>query len=397
MEESEKRGMSRRKFISGIALTGVGLAFGKVLNAADTFGGTVGGSAKTVGGGNTAAPSSLPKRRLGNLEVSAIGLGCMSMNSGNYNPPRTAKEMAPVIAAAVERGITLFDTAEAYGPFINEELVGETIRPYRDKIAIATKFGWDIDYATGRHTGGLNSRPEHIRRVVDMSLKRLKTDRIDLLYQHRVDPEVPIEDVAGTIKDLMTQGKVLNWGLSEPGWGTLRRAHAECPVAAVQNEYSLMTRDPEKGIIDICEELGIALVAWSPLGVGFLAGTIDENTRFDAPGYTDYRLSNPRFTPEARRANRPLVDFLLEWGARKNATPAQLSLAWLLAKKPFVIPIPGTTRIPHLEEDLGAFNVSFSAEELTKFDRALNGIKIHGKRLNPRLMVLSEVEAAVKE
>ncbi|ABQ28512.1 aldo/keto reductase [Geotalea uraniireducens Rf4] len=281
-------------------------------------------------------PMVTARRKLGPLEVSAIGLGCMSMNSGNYNPPKDKREMIRLIHAAVDRGVTYFDTAEAYGPFVNEELVGEALVPFRGKVVIGTKFGFDIDYATGRRTGGLNSRPEHIRKVAEASLKRLRTDAIDLLYQHRVDPKVPIEDVAGTVKELITEGKVKHFGLSEPGMQTLRRAHAVQPVAAVQNEYSLLWRGPEKEELAIFEELGIGLVAWSPLGVGFLTGTINENTRFDKPGYTDYRLTNPRFTPESLKANMVLVDLLRDWARRKEATPAQIALAWLLARKPWI-------------------------------------------------------------
>lgn len=340
-----------------------------------------------------AAPAAFPMRRLGGLEVSALGLGCMSMNSGNYNPPRDAKDMIRVIHAAVDRGVTLFDTAEVYGPFVNEELVGEALAPYRNRVVIATKFGWEIEYATGRRTGGLDSRPRHIRNVVEASLKRLRTDHIDLLYQHRVDPKVPIEEVAGTVRDLIAEGKVGHFGLSEPGLQTLRRAHAVCPVTAVQNEYSLLTRDPERGMLAVCEELGIGLVPWSPLGVGYLTGTIDEKTRFDEPGYTDYRLSNPRFTSEARKANMPMITLLRQWAQRKNATPAQIALAWLLVQKPWIVPIPGTTNIAHLDENLGAVRVSFSAAELDDFNKALSGITVHGARLRPGLMELSEVEA----
>ena len=384
------KNLSRREFLVNVAIIGTGVILSNThtSHAAATKGN------KILAAGLNKSP--LPKRRLGNMQLSALGLGCMTMNSSNYNPPRDKKDMIRVIHAAVDRGINFFDTAEVYGPFINEALVGEALEPYRNRVAIATKFGWEIDYTTGKRTGELDSRPEHIRQVVEMSLKRLRTDYIDLLYQHRVDPRVPIEEVAGVIKELMAQGKVRNWGLSEPGLKTLRRAHAECPVAAVQNEYSLMTRDPEKGMLTVCEELGITLVPWTPLAIGFLTGTIDEHTKFNEPGYTDYRLSNPRFTPEARRANRPFVDLLRTWSVRKNATPAQLSLAWLLAKKPFIIPIPGTTKTAHLEEDLGALDVTFTAAEFTEFTQALDRLKVYGERLNPRLMRLSEIEAPAK-
>lgn len=342
------------------------------------------------------ADQPLPTRKLGTLEVSALGLGCMSMNSGNYNPPRTVREMSPLIHAAIDRGITYFDTAEAYGPFINEELVGEALAPFRNRVVIATKFGFDIDYATGRRTGGLNSRPEHIRAVVDASLKRLRLDSIDLLYQHRVDPTVPIEDVAGTVKDLIAEGKVRHFGMSEPGMQTLRRAHAIQPVTAVQNEYSLLTRDPENGVLDVLQELDIGLVAWSPLGIGFLAGGIDENTRFDGPGYTDYRLSNPRFTPQNLKANHVLVDLLRTWARQKDATPAQIALAWLLAQRPWIVPIPGTTRLSHLDENLGALAVHFTTDELAQFDAALAHIEIHGERLRKGLLEMSGREAPLR-
>jgi aryl-alcohol dehydrogenase-like predicted oxidoreductase len=349
--------------------------------------------------GARSATSSAPqsgRRKLGSLEVSAIGLGCMSMNSGNYNPPKDKHDMAKVIHAAFDRGVTLFDTAEAYGPFVNEELIGEALASIRNQVVIATKFGFDIDPATGRRSGGVNSRPDHIRAAVEASLKRLKTDRIDLLYQHRVDPAVPIEDVAGTVKDLVAAGKVLHFGMSEPGPQTLRRAHAILPVAAVQNEYSMLWRGPEANIMPVCEELGIGLVPWSPLGIGFLTGAIDTNSRFDGPGYTDYRLTNPRFTPENLKANMPLVAFVRDWARRKEATPAQIALAWLLAKKPWIVPIPGTTRFDHLEENLDAVTVAFSASELAEMDARLSRIVVHGERLHPGLLALSDVEAPLK-
>jgi aryl-alcohol dehydrogenase-like predicted oxidoreductase len=334
-----------------------------------------------------------PTRRLGTLEVSSIGLGCMSMNSGNYNPPRDRREMARLIHAAMDRGVSLFDSAEAYGPLMNEELVGEALEGRRNRVVLATKFGFEIDSSTGKRTGGLNSKPEHIRAVVDASLRRLRTDVIDLLYQHRVDPTVPIEDVAGTIKDLVRQGKVRHYGLSEPGMQTLRRAHAEFPVTAVQNEYSLLWRGPEAEQLAIFEELGIGLVAWSPLGIGFLTGAIDQRTRFDGAGYTDYRLTNPRFTPEARAANLPLVELLRAWAQRKSATPAQIALAWLLAQRPWIVPIPGTTQLTHLDEDLGALDLTFSPGELSELNAAAARITIHGERLRPELSMMSGREA----
>lgn len=348
-------------------------------------------------GGTGQRHPSMPRRTLGDgLEVSALGLGCMTMNGGQYNPPRDAAEMTWLIHRAVDLGVDFFDTAEIYGPFVNEELVGAALAPLRGRVKIATKFGFDLEPGTSWRTGGLNSRPEHIRAVTEASLKRLHTETIDLLYQHRVDPAVPIEDVAGTVQNLIREGKVRHFGLSEPGPKTLRRAHAVQPVAAVQNEYSLLWRGPERSILPICEELGIGLVPWSPLGAGFLTGEIREDSRFDAPGYTDYRLTNPRFTPEALAANRPLVNLLREWAWRKEAAPAQIALAWLLARRPWIVPIPGTTDLRHLEENLGALAIRFTPEELNAFDTALAGIEIHGARLRKGLLELSDVEAPPK-
>lgn len=336
------------------------------------------------------------RRKLGSLEVSAIGLGCMSMNGGQYNPPRDKREMIRLMHAAIDRGVDFFDTAEVYGPFINEELVGEALVPFKGKVVIATKFGFEIEYATGRRTGGLDSRPAHIRKVVEASLRRLKVDTIDLLYQHRVDPRVPIEDVAGTVKDLIAEGKVKHFGLSEPGLQTLRRAHAVQPVAAVQNEYSLLWRGPEKEELAVFEELGIGLVPWSSLGAGFLTGTINENSRFDGPGYTDYRRTNPRFTPEALKSNMQLVDLLRHWAKRKEATPAQIALAWLLAQKPWIVPIPGTTSLQHLDENLGALAIRFSPAELSELNTASSKIVVQGERLRKGLLEMSGREAPPK-
>ncbi len=291
------------------------------------------------------------KRKLGNsgLEVSAIGLGCMGMSFG-YGPAKDKQEMIPVIRAAVERGVTFFDTAEVYGPFINEELVGEALAPFRKQVVIATKFGFKLDPSTGKQAG-LDSRPEHIKQVAEASLKRLGVESIDLFYQHRVDPEVPIEDVAGAVKDLIREGKVKHFGMSEAGVKTIRRAHDVQPLTALQSEYSLWTRGPEKEVLPAVEELGIGFVPYSPLGKGFLTGKMDENTKLESG---DFRNILPRFTPEAMRANRALVDLLGAIGARNNATPAQIALAWLLAQKPWIVPIPGTTKLARLEENIGA-------------------------------------------
>lgn len=311
------------------------------------------------------------------LEVSALGLGCMSMSSG-YGPAADKGEMIQLIRAAYDRGVTLFDTAEAYGPFANEELVGEALQPIRDKVVIATKFGFDIDLETGERRGGTNSHPEHIKAVADASLKRLRTDRIDLFYQHRVDPDVPIEDVAGEVKELIAQGKVKHFGLSEAGIQTIRRAHAVQPVTAVQSEYSLFWHGPEAELLPTLEELGIGFVPFSPLGAGFLTGKIDENTKFDP---TDFRNIVPRFSPEARKANMTLVDLVKAFAERKGVTLAQIALAWLLAQKPWIVPIPGTTKLHRLEENLGAVNVALIENDLKQIDEAASRLKLEGERL----------------
>jgi len=320
----------------------------------------------------------MQKRKLGNsnLEVSAIGLGCMGMST-SYGPPKDKQEMVSLLRAAVERGITFFDTAEVYGPFINEELVGEALAPVRDQVVIATKFGFKLD-PTGEKAGvGLDSRPEHIKEVAESSLKRLKIDAIDLFYQHRVDPDVPIEDVAGAVKDLIQEGKVKHFGLSEAGVQTIRRAHAVQPVTALQNEYSLWTRTPEKEVLPALEELGIGFVPFSPLGRGFLTGKMDENTSFDS---TDFRSSLPRFTPEARKANQALIDLLVSMAERKKATPAQIALAWLLAQKPWIVPIPGTTKLHRLEENIGAVALDLTLDDLKDIDDAASMITVQGAR-----------------
>jgi aryl-alcohol dehydrogenase-like predicted oxidoreductase len=317
------------------------------------------------------------KRKLGNsnLEVSALGLGCMSMSFG-YGPPGDKQQMIALIRAAVDLGVTFFDTAEIYGPFTNEELVGEALAPMRQQVTIATKFGFKID-AEGRRQEGLDSRPEHIRQVAEASLKRLGTDIIDLFYQHRVDPAVPIEEVAGAVRDLIRTGKVRHFGLSEAGAGTIRRAHAVQAVAAVQSEYSLWWREPERELLPTLEELGIGFVPFSPLGKGFLTGTIDERTTFDS---TDFRNMVPRFSPEARKANKALVDLLATIAARKQATPAQLALAWLLAQRPWIVPIPGTTKRQRLEENIGAAAVQLSPDDLREIDITASTIAIQGAR-----------------
>ena len=334
------------------------------------------------------------RRKLGGtLEVSSIGLGVQNMARTYQTTIPTRTEMIKIIRRAFDHGVTLFDTAEAYGPFECERILGESVAPFRDKIVIETKFGWNIDPKTGQRLPGLNSRPEHIREVVEAMLKRLRTDRIDLLYQHRVDPAVPIEDVVGAIKDLISQGKVLHYGLSEPGPQTVRRAHAILPVTAIQNEYSLFWRGPEDVILPLCQELGIGFVCWSPLGVGFLTGAIDENTRF-ASG--DIRGVESRFSPENLPNNLALVKLLKSWAERKQATPGQISLAWLLAQHPWIVPIPGTTQMAHMEENIGANEVKLTADDLKQFNQELSGISIKGMRLPQAVLNFSNVEAPGK-
>ncbi|MEG4395436.1 aldo/keto reductase [Microcoleus sp. BROC3] len=326
-------------------------------------------------------------RKLGNsnLEVSAIGLGCMGMSFG-YGSPKDKQEMTALLGAAVDRGITFFDTAEVYGPYLNEELVGEALAPFRDQVAIATKFGFDIspnsDPGGMKGSPGLNSLPEHIKEAVEGSLKRLKVEAIDLLYQHRVDPNVPIEDVAGAVKELIQEGKVKHFGLSEAGVQTIRRAHAVVPVTALQSEYSLWWRKPEAEVIPTLEELGIGLVPYSPLGKGFLTGKINENATFDS---SDFRSTLPRFTPEALKANQALIDLLGSIAEQKQATPAQIALAWLLAQKPWIVPIPGTTKLHRLDENIGAISIELTSDDLRDIDNAASKITVQGDRYPERL------------
>lgn len=332
----------------------------------------------------------MQKRRLGNsgLEVSAIGLGCMGMSFG-YGPPKDKQEMISMLRTAVDRGITFFDTAEVYGPFTNEELVGEALAPLRDQVVIVTKFGFDTSIDPRSTVGGgpvLNSRPEHIKEVAEASLKRLKTDVIDLFYQHRVDPDVPIEDVAGAVKELIKEGKVKHFGLSEAGIQTVRRAHAVQPVTCVQNEYSLWFRRPEEGLLQTLEELGIGLVPYSPLGKGFLTGAMNEHTTFDS---SDFRSSLPRFTPQALKANQALLDLLGRIAAKKKATPAQIALAWLLAQKPWIVPIPGTTKLERLDENIGAAALELTASDLRQIEQAAAQITVQGDRYPEKLEQLT--------
>jgi len=333
------------------------------------------------------------RRRLGNLEVSSVGLGVQNMSRTYQTTIPSRPEMINIIRTAFDRGVTFYDAAEAYGPHEVERILGEGVEPFRNKVVIASKFGWNIDLETGERRPGLNSRPEHIKLAVEGMLRRLRTDRIDLLYQHRVDPQVPIEDVAGAVKDLMGQGKVLHWGLCEMGPNTLRRAHAEQRVTAVQNEYSLLWRGPEKWLLAACEELGIGFVPWSPLGVGFLAGAIDAKTRF-ADG--DIRKVESRFAPDNLPHNLALVDLLGTWVERKGARPAQIALAWLMAQKPWIVPIPGTTQMAHMVENVGAEQVRFTSTELAEMNESLAAIEVRGARLPDSVLVFSDVEAPLR-
>jgi aryl-alcohol dehydrogenase-like predicted oxidoreductase len=333
------------------------------------------------------------RRKLGKLEVSSVGLGVQNMSRTYQTTIPNRAEMHNIIRTAFDRGLTFYDAAEAYGPHEVERILGEGVAPFRDQVVIATKFGWNIDQETGKRLPGLNSRPAHIKIVVEGMLKRLRTDRIDLLYQHRVDPQVPIEDVAGAVQDLMKQGKVLHWGLSEMGLKTLRRAHAALPVSAVQSEYSMLWRGPEEGVLAACRELGIGFVPWSPLGVGFLNGAIDANTRF-ADG--DIRKIETRFAPENLPHNLQLVALLETWAARKEATTGQVALAWLLAQQPWIVPIPGTTQMAHMLENIGAAKLRFTAAEVAELNRSVAAIQVRGARLPDAVQVFSNVEAPAK-
>jgi len=344
-----------------------------------------------AGGGATAATATTlaARRRLGSLEVSSIGLGCQTMPGNLYGPVSSRENMITIIRTAVDQGVTLFDTAEVYGPLESERILGEALQPVRDRVVIASKFGFDVDPATGER-GGLNSRPDHVRQAVDGMLQRLRTDHIDLLYQHRVDPQVPIEDVAGAIKELITAGKVRHWGLSEPGLQTIRRAHAVQPLTAIQNEYNLLWRGAEKQVLPLCEELGIGFVCWAPLAYGFTTGTINPYTRFTEG---DFRAMVPRHSRENMPANMAVVQLLQDWAVRKGTTPGQLSLAWLQAQKPWIVPIPSATRTSHLLENIGTEEVTFTGDELREFTTALNAIRIRGERLPAPVLAATGVEA----
>lgn len=386
----KKNSISRRDFMRKAALTGSGLASLPFMG----FASQRKSEKKNAGNLSSQTATVSDKRKLGALEVSSVGLGVQNMHRRYETTVPYRPEMINVIRTAYDRGVTFFDTAEAYGPHECERILGEAIQPFRDEVVITSKFGWNIDQETGERLPGLNSRPEHIKTVVEGMLNRLRTDRIDLLYQHRVDPEVPIEDVAGAVKDLMDEGKILHWGLSEMGLNTLRRAHAEVPVTAVQNEYSMVWRGPEEEVIPTCEELGIGFVPWSPLGVGFLTGAIDENTRF-AEG--DIRGIESRFSPDNLPQNLALVDLIKQWAERKEAAPAQIALAWLMAQKPWIVPIPRTTNMAHLLQNIGAASIEFTSSEIDELNSAVSDIQIQGQRLPDAVLQFSGVEAPPEE
>ena len=374
----------RRDFLIKAALVSATLSLTSVPGAASQPQGPASSQASKLNG----------RRKLGSLEVSSVGLGVQNMSRKYETTVPYRPEMINIIRAAHDHGVTFFDTAEAYGPFECERILGEAIVPFRNKVVITSKFGWNIDPETGRFQMGLNSKPDHIKRAVEGSLKRLRTDHIDLLYQHRVDPQVPIEDVAGAVKDLMSQGKVLHWGLSEMGPNTLRRANAALPVTAVQNEYSMLWRGPEEVILPLCQELGIGFVPWSPLGVQFLTGAIDQQTRF-AQG--DIRGVESRFSPENLPHNLALVELVKHWAERKSAAPGQIALAWLLAQKPWIVPIPGTTQMAHMLQNIGASSLVFTPDELKELDASLANIHIQGQRLPDGVLAFSGVEAPPKK
>jgi aryl-alcohol dehydrogenase-like predicted oxidoreductase len=396
-KDQESSDINRRGFIAKTLFAGAGLAAGSLaLAASQNESSAQTGQRRNQRANNTknATNPAIGRRKLGKLEVSAVGMGVQNMHRKYTTEVPYRPEMISILRAAYDRGITFFDTAEAYGPFENERILGEAIAPFRNKVRITSKFGWNIDQQTGQRLPGLNSKPDHIKLVVEGSLKRLRTDRIDLLYQHRVDPEVPIEDVAGAIKDLMDQGKVLHWGLSEPGIQTIRRAHAALPLTAIQNEYSMATRDPEKEVIPLCEELGIGFVPWWPLDCQLLTGWIDATTRFAAG---DLRAATPRFSPESLAHNMQLVNLIKTWAQRKRATPAQIALAWLMAQKPWIVPIPGTTVMQHMVENAGAADVRFTPAELSELNSTVRAIEIRGQRLPDAVLVFSGVEAPPKK
>jgi aryl-alcohol dehydrogenase-like predicted oxidoreductase len=375
---------SRRDFLRGAAVVAAAPILAEIAGCGMMHPPTQSGA----GASGRGAPSTSRRRRLGTLEVSALGLGCMNV-AWAYGPPINRNDAIRLIRAAHERGVTLFDTAEIYGPFLSEELVGEALAPVRDQVVISSKFGFDVTPSGERR--GRNSRPEHIKQVAEASLRRLRTDRIDLYYQHRVDPNVPIVDVAGAVKELIQVGKVRHFGLSEAGGATIRRAHAVQPVTAVQNEYSVWTRDPEVEVLATCEELGIGFVPWSPLGQGYLTGEITPSTPFDLA--SDLRAGFPRFTPDARRANRPVVELLKRVGQRSGATPGQVALAWLLARKPWIVPIPGTTKLGHVQENIGALEIQFTAGDMKEIEERFAAIHVQGARSSDEVLAWTDIGA----
>lgn len=385
MTTQRNYGMGRRAFLGAAGSLAAAPLVGATASCAST---------PTAAGGGSAISRLDAHRKLGTLEVSSVGLGVQNMSRTYQTTVPYRPEMHAIIKAAFDRGVTFFDTAEAYGPHECERILGEAAAGFRDQIVIASKFGFDVDLETGVRRGGRNSRPAHIKLAVEGMLRRLRTDRIDLLYQHRVDPEVPIEDVAGVVSDLMAEGKVLHWGLCEMGLNTLRRAHAALPVTAVQSEYSMLWRGPEDQVLAVCEELGIGFVPWSPLGVGFLTGAIDQNTRF-AQG--DFRATETRFAPDNLAHNIALVDLVKQWATRKEAAPGQIALAWLLAQKPWIVPIPGTTQMAHMQQNTGAARIQFSADELAELNQSLADIEIRGARLPEAVQVMSGVEAPLRD
>jgi len=389
--ENKGKNVTRRDFIAKSTIVGAGIAAGQLVWAADSQNQN---KNKTETSNPENPRMSLSTRKLGAMEVSSIGMGVQNTSRKYETTIPYRPEMIKIIRSAFDNGITFFDSAEAYGPLEVERILGEAVEPFRNSVQISTKFGWNIDQETGARLPGLNSKPDHIKLVVDGMLKRLRTDRIDLLYQHRVDPEVSIEDVAGAIKELMDQGKVLHWGLSEMGPNTLRRAHSTLPVTAVQNEYSMLWRGPEKEIIPLCKELGIGFVTWSPLGVAFLAGAIDGNTRF-AQG--DIRGIESRFSPENLPDNLKIVEIVKGWAKRKEATPAQIALAWLLAQKNWIVPIPGTTQMAHMLENKGAADVKFTPDELSELNSEVRAFDVKGQRLPDFVLNFSGVEAPLKK
>lgn len=395
--DQEPRGLQRRQLLATAATLGIAPW---LLSACASQ------TASIANGADDAAMRRLTagqRRKLGTLEVFPVGLGCQwrpgatpGVVADSYSSTFDRPAAVRLIQRAVDLGVNFIDTAEVYGPFLSEEIVGEALQGIRNKIVLETKFGMDLDQKTGKRLGGLNSRPEHIKQVVEAQLRRLRTDRIDVLVQHRVDPAVPIEDVAGAVKDLIAEGKVLHFGLSEPGVQTIRRAHAVQPLTVIQNEYSMLWRGPEAQVLPVCEELSIGFVCWSPLAMGFLTGSVKADSRFASAPVMDFRAVVPRFAPEALPANMALVQVVRDWAERKNATPAQLALAWLLAQKPWIVPIPGTTNMAHMEENLGAAAISFTADELRQLNAAVAAVNIQGARLPPAVMLMSGVEAPLK-